>query len=67
MWCSFLRTSTLQAEITEAKNPQLYSQTRVLQQGVAVQALQQHMRWEGGDMVMDVGCGTGEICKYISR
>ncbi|KAI8514742.1 hypothetical protein Bbelb_073330 [Branchiostoma belcheri] len=51
----------------EAKSPQLYSQNRALQQGLTVQVLQQYMRWEGGDTVMDVGCGTGDICRYISQ
>ncbi|XP_078674287.1 uncharacterized protein LOC144912644 [Branchiostoma floridae x Branchiostoma belcheri] len=43
----------------EAKSPQLYSQNRALQQGLTVQVLQQYMRWEGGDTVMDVGWARG--------
>ncbi|XP_066270400.1 juvenile hormone acid O-methyltransferase-like [Branchiostoma lanceolatum] len=44
-----------------------YSQNRCYQQSFAVEVLQQYMKWEEGDTVLDAGCGTGEICKYISQ
>ncbi|CAH1262942.1 PPP1R14B [Branchiostoma lanceolatum] len=47
-----------------------YSQNRSFQHSFGVedtQVLQQYMKWEEGDAVLDAGCGTGEICKYISQ
>ncbi|XP_019634835.1 PREDICTED: juvenile hormone acid O-methyltransferase-like isoform X2 [Branchiostoma belcheri] len=51
----------------DTTKPEHYSQNRSLQQNIGVELLQQYMRWEGGDTVLDAGCGTGEICKYISQ
>ncbi|XP_078594833.1 juvenile hormone acid O-methyltransferase-like [Branchiostoma floridae x Branchiostoma japonicum] len=48
-------------------NPHHYSQNNSLQHGVGVEVLQQYMTWEGGDAVLDAGCGTGELCSYISQ
>ncbi|XP_078606599.1 juvenile hormone acid O-methyltransferase-like [Branchiostoma floridae x Branchiostoma japonicum] len=44
-----------------------YSRNRSFQHSFGVEVLQQYMKWEGGDTVLDAGCGTGEICKYISQ
>ncbi|XP_078585214.1 juvenile hormone acid O-methyltransferase-like [Branchiostoma floridae x Branchiostoma japonicum] len=44
-----------------------YSQNSSIQHSVGVAVLQQYMKWEEGDTVLDAGCGTGEICKYISK
>ncbi|XP_019616241.1 PREDICTED: juvenile hormone acid O-methyltransferase-like [Branchiostoma belcheri] len=51
----------------DTTNPRYYSQNRSFQHDLGVELLQQYMRWEEGDTVLDAGCGTGEICKYISQ
>ncbi|CAH1264511.1 Hypp3005 [Branchiostoma lanceolatum] len=51
----------------DTTNPQHYSQNNALQHSVGVSALQQYMTWEEGDVVMDAGSGTGELCNYISQ
>ncbi|XP_019628710.1 PREDICTED: juvenile hormone acid O-methyltransferase-like [Branchiostoma belcheri] len=51
----------------DSTKPEFYSQNSSLQHDLGVELLQQYMRWEEGDTVLDAGCGTGEICKYISQ
>ncbi|KAI8514146.1 hypothetical protein Bbelb_084700 [Branchiostoma belcheri] len=51
----------------DTTNPRYYSQNHSLQHDLGIELLQQYMRWEEGDTVLDAGCGTGEICKYISQ
>ncbi|XP_066276468.1 juvenile hormone acid O-methyltransferase-like [Branchiostoma lanceolatum] len=52
-------------DITNLKN---YSdQKRYVAASFGMQALQQYMRFEEGDTVLDAGCGTGEMCSYISK
>ncbi|KAI8484869.1 hypothetical protein Bbelb_374660 [Branchiostoma belcheri] len=51
----------------DTTNPRYYSQNRSLQHDFGLELLQQYMRWEEDDTVLDAGCGTGEICKYISQ
>ncbi|XP_078594832.1 juvenile hormone acid O-methyltransferase-like isoform X2 [Branchiostoma floridae x Branchiostoma japonicum] len=47
--------------------PEQYSQNRSYQHSEGVEALQKYVTWEGGDTVLDAGCGTGELCSYISQ
>ncbi|XP_019631380.1 PREDICTED: juvenile hormone acid O-methyltransferase-like [Branchiostoma belcheri] len=51
----------------DTTKPEFYSKNRSFQHDLGVEVLQYHMRWEEGDTVLDAGCGTGEICKYISQ
>ncbi|CAH1225005.1 Hypp41 [Branchiostoma lanceolatum] len=51
----------------DTKKPQHYSQNRSFQHSFGVEVLQRYLQWEEGDTVLDAGCGTGEICKYISQ
>ncbi|CAH1255659.1 Hypp1585 [Branchiostoma lanceolatum] len=51
----------------DTTKPVHYSQNRSFQHSFGVEVLQQYMKWEEGDTVLDAGCGTGEICKYISQ
>ncbi|CAH1246016.1 Hypp7632 [Branchiostoma lanceolatum] len=49
----------------DTTTPEHYSQNSSVQYSLGVEVLQQYMKWEEGDTVLDAGCGTGEICKYI--
>ncbi|XP_078582008.1 juvenile hormone acid O-methyltransferase-like [Branchiostoma floridae x Branchiostoma japonicum] len=51
----------------DTSKPERYSQNSYIQYILGVEALQQYMQWEEGDTVLDAGCGTGEICKFISQ
>ncbi|XP_078658358.1 juvenile hormone acid O-methyltransferase-like [Branchiostoma floridae x Branchiostoma belcheri] len=51
----------------DTTKPEFYSQNHFFQHDLGVEVLQQYMRWKEGDTVLDAGCGTGEICKYISQ
>ncbi|XP_078693287.1 trans-aconitate 2-methyltransferase-like isoform X2 [Branchiostoma floridae x Branchiostoma belcheri] len=51
----------------DTTKPKNYSENHSFQHNLGIELLQQYMRWEGGDTVLDAGCGTGEICKYISQ
>ncbi|KAI8504020.1 hypothetical protein Bbelb_180880 [Branchiostoma belcheri] len=51
----------------DTTKPEFYSQNRSFHHNLTVKLLQQYMRWEEGDTALDAGCGTGEICKYISQ
>ncbi|XP_078594836.1 trans-aconitate 2-methyltransferase-like [Branchiostoma floridae x Branchiostoma japonicum] len=51
----------------DTENPHHYSQNHSFQHSVGVEVLQQYVTWEGGDTVLDAGCGTGELCSYISK
>ncbi|CAH1252974.1 Hypp1050 [Branchiostoma lanceolatum] len=51
----------------DTTKPEHYSQNSSIQYSLGVEVLQQYMKWEECDTVLDAGCGTGEICKYISQ
>ncbi|XP_066289872.1 juvenile hormone acid O-methyltransferase-like [Branchiostoma lanceolatum] len=51
----------------DTTKPEHYSQNSSVQHSFGVEVLQQYMEWEEGDTVLDAGCGTGAICKYISQ
>ncbi|CAH1253363.1 Hypp1160 [Branchiostoma lanceolatum] len=51
----------------DTTKPEHYSQNSSVQHSLGVEVLQQCMKWEEGDTVLDAGCGTGEICKHISQ
>ncbi|XP_035698018.1 uncharacterized protein LOC118431045 [Branchiostoma floridae] len=64
---SFVRVDHGRTLTMDATTADHYSRNRSFQQSVGVKVLQQYLRWEGGDTVLDAGCGTGEICTYISQ
>ncbi|XP_066274887.1 juvenile hormone acid O-methyltransferase-like [Branchiostoma lanceolatum] len=51
----------------DTTKPVHYSKNSSHQYSFGVEVLQQYMKWEEGDAVLDAGCGTGATCKYISQ
>eukprot|EP00058_Branchiostoma_floridae_P009199 XP_002594687.1 hypothetical protein BRAFLDRAFT_130920 [Branchiostoma floridae] len=51
----------------DTTKPEHYTQNSSLQYSIGIRALQKYMEWEGDDTVLDAGCGTGEICMFISQ
>ncbi|CAH1258829.1 Hypp9668 [Branchiostoma lanceolatum] len=51
----------------DTTKPQHYSQNHSFQHKIGEEVLQQYLEWEDGDIVLDAGCGTGELCNYISQ
>ncbi|XP_078696832.1 juvenile hormone acid O-methyltransferase-like [Branchiostoma floridae x Branchiostoma belcheri] len=51
----------------DIENAEEYAKNREGQQKVAMDLINRYITWREGDVVLDVGCGTGEITKLMSQ